>query len=258
MILAPRLRTLALITALLAAAGASAVAACTSSTTTTTFTPITGIEIQSASLVAGFGCGTEPNQVYRYVAALSFASGPDGGAVGAPVFQSGVPLTNIFECFSDGVFENLPTSDAGSLTFKVSVFAYSQGAYIAAGLPSNLGCPPMPDGGFCVPSSTPVTSGQEDKASWTTLCTATQQAGTPVIAMCGPLASTVGPEADAAADASRDGALDAGPDATSTPADGSSEAAAPDGAVTSPDAGVDGAAGDAAADGAAGDGATDG
>jgi hypothetical protein len=251
-ILAPRLRTLALIAALLAAAGASTVAACTSSTTTTTFPPITGIEIQSAALVAGFGCGTGPNQVYRYVAALSFASGPDGGAGGPPAFQSGVPLTNIVECFADGVFENLPTSDAGSLTFSISVFAYSQSAYIAAGLPSDLGCPPVPDGGFCIPASTPVTSGQEDKASWTTLCSATEQLGTPVLAMCGPLTSTVGPETDAAADdAARDGALDAGPDATTTPGDGSSEAELPD-------AGVDGGAADGATDAAAADSATDG
>ncbi len=243
MILASRLRTLALLGVLLAAAGASAVAACTSSTTTTTFTPITGIEIQSASLVAGFGCGTEPNQVFRYVATLSFASGPDGGGVGAPVFQSGVPLTNIFECFSDGVFENLPTSDAGSLTFKVSVFAYNQSAYIAAGLPDDLGCPPIPDGGFCAPSSTPVTAGQEGKASWTTLCTATQQAGTPVIAVCPPLVSTTeAPETDGGPDAARDGALDAAPDATSAAPDASSDAAPPDAAAAEPDgAPVDGA-----------------
>jgi hypothetical protein len=253
-ILASRLRTLAMGTALLAAAGASAVAACTSSTTTTTFTPITGIEIQSASLVAGFGCGTEPNQVFRYVAVLNFASGLDGGGVGAPVFQSGVPLTNIFECFSDGVFENLPTSDAGSLTFKVSVFAYSQSAYEAAGLPEDLGCPPIPDAGFCTPSSTPVTASQEDKASWKTLCTATQQAGTPVIAMCPPLVSTTeAPETDAAIDAARDGALDAAPDATSAAPDASNDAEPPDGAAAEPDgAPVDGAPVDGAlVDGAA-------
>ncbi len=243
MILASRLRTLALVTALLAAAGASAVAACTSSTTTATFTPITGIEIQSASLVAGFGCGTEPNQVFRYVASLSFASGLDGGGLGAPVFQSGVPLTNIFECFSDGVFENLPTSDAGSLTFKVSVFAYSQSAYVAAGLPGDLGCPPIPDAGFCAPSSTPVTPGQESKASWTTLCTATQQAGTPVIAVCPPLVSTTGaPETDAGADAARDAAVDASPDATAAALDAAADAEPPDGATAEPDgAPVDGA-----------------
>jgi hypothetical protein len=250
-ILASRLRTLAQVTALLAAAGASAVAACTSSTTTTTFTPITGIEIDSASLVAGFGCGTGENQVYRYVAALNFASGLDGGAPGAAVVQSNVPLTNIFECFSDGVFENLPPSDAGSLTFKVSIFAYSQSAYIAAGLPANLGCPPMQDGGFCSPSSTPITSGQEDKASWRTLCTATQQAGTPVIAVCPPLSTTEAPGADASSDAARDGEVDAGPDVAAAVPDASSEdAESPDAAPPAPDgAPVDGAL-DGAADGA--------
>jgi len=272
-ILASRLRILGL----LAAAGAAAVASCSTTTATTTYTPITGIEIRSASLVAGFGCGEGPTQVYRYAAAVSYASGsePDaatgGGARDAghtpdaeagatlaeaglapvvapvetrvPVEQNRVPLTNIFDCFADGVFENLPSSDAGSLTFNVTIFAYNKEKYDEARLPPDPGCPPGVDAGGCTPTSQPLTAAQEALAPWTTLCTATQQAGTPVIAVCGPLvpampfesgdAAADGPvEApDGAADVSSEGATDAAPDATNTPG------SATDGGAAAPDAG---------------------
>ena len=225
---------------LLAAAGPTALAACTSSTTPTTFTPITGIEIASAALVAGFGCGMGPGQVYRYAAVVTYQNGLGAGEAGAPVTQSGVPLTNVFDCFADGVFENLPSSDAGSLTFKVAIFAYSFNDYGAAGLPASVGCPPVPDAGNCTPSSQPVTPGQERLATLTTTCTATQQAGTPVIAVCLPLVENPARSfeiGDASADAAREGAADAAPDATITAPDAST-----DGGMVSPDAAADGGA----------------
>jgi hypothetical protein len=261
--LASRVRTLGLI----AGAGACAVAACATTAATTTYTPITGIEIPSAALVSGFGCGTGQTQVYRYAAALSYgedagtepsatpdaeAGRPDaqvgvrddaeagatdaeagatdaeagatdaeagvpGTEVGAPevtrvpVEQNGVPLTNIFDCFADGVFENLPSSDAGSQTFVVTIFAYTKDSYDDAGLPANLGCPPALDGGQCTPASEPLTSAQESMAPWTTVCTATQQQGTPVVAVCAPLESpATGIETDGSAPAAPDGGVDAG------------------------------------------------
>jgi hypothetical protein len=222
-------------------AGASAVAACATTTTTAVFTPITGIVIQSQSLLTGFICGDEDDQVYRYAAVVTYA-GPDGGPVepAVPVEQSGAPLTNIFECFTDGVFENLPSSDAGSLSFTVSIFAYNKKEYVSASLPSDLACPPMVDGGFCTAGSEPISSVQEAAATWTTVCTATQLSGTPVFAVCGPLlplaplvtgsdaTADAAPEAstDAAADASggQDGGSDAGGPADA--GDGAAEAAA--------------------------------
>ncbi len=247
MILASRLR-LVLLGGLFAAAGAAAIAvgaACSTTTTTTTFTPITGIEIRSAALVSGFGCGTEDSQVFRYAATVGFAAAADAGALVRP--PSGPPLfTNIFDCFADGVFENLPTSDAGSLTFSVAIFAYNENAYDAAGLPGNLGCAPTPDGGAlqCVPSTLPLTADQERDATWTTLCTATQQSGTPVIAVCAPLQSTraaTGPDAavDAAMDGTApaaDGAADAAEDASPTP-DGATDGGVSPDADASPDDG---------------------
>jgi hypothetical protein len=256
-ILASRLRILGL----LAAAGTAAVVACTTTTTTTTFTPITGIEIQSAALVAGFGCGTGPGQVFRYAAAVSFAGGNDAGAL---VQQSGVPLTNIFDCFADGVFENLPSSDAGSLTFNVAIFAYNEDDYVTkAGLPANLGCIPTPDGGAmgCVPGTQPLTPTQEGFATWTTVCTATQQAGTPVIAVCGPLVSTRGAGLDASTDAATDGPAEATADAA-TDAAADAAANATDAAIQAPDGAADGGvaadAGDASEDASVADGNSDG
>lgn len=221
-----RVRTLGL----LAAAGATALGACTSSTTSTTYTPITGILINSATLVAGFGCGQGRGEVYRYAAVVTFQA-EDGGA-GGQVTQNGTPLTNIFECWTNGVFENLPSSESGSLTFHVDIFAYNHDDYYnkATLLPSDLGCPPVFEGGTCTPgASFPVTPTNEAAATWTTSCTATQQAGTPVFAVCDPLALDGGA---ASADASRDGAADAASDASVPTAD----ATAPDATVTMPDA----------------------
>ncbi len=232
MISASRLRLLGL----LAAAGTAAAAACTTTTTTTTFTPITGIEIRSAALVAGFGCGTGSGQVFRYAAAVSYAGGADAGAL---VLQSGVPLTNIFDCFADGVFENLPSSDAGSLTFNVAIFAYSEGDYFGkADLPDDLGCAPTPDGGAlqCVPASRPLTPAQQAAATWTTLCTATQQSGTPVIAVCGPLRSARATPDASSTDATADGPAVAPPADATTDAPVDATSSTPDSGATGPDA----------------------
>jgi hypothetical protein len=244
---------------LFAGAGAAAMASCTSSTTTTTYTPITGILIDSQALAAGFGCGLGDNQVYRYAAAVSFDNSADGGQdgtvgeAGALVEQNDVPLTNIFECFVDGVFENLPTSDAGSLTFIVSIYAYNLDRYQTAGLPASLGCPPTEDGGLCTSGTVPLTAAQKNLAPWTTTCIATQQSGTPVIAVCGPLVAPASEPGDGSTDAALDAASDAASDAGAVDAAGDAGVAPPlDGAEPAADGGdastsTDGAPSDGAA-----------
>ena len=112
-----------------AVAAACALAGCPGTATTTTYTPITGILIRSSSLVTGYGCGTGPGQVYKYAALLKYAE--DGGASG-PVVYSGV-----FDCYSDGLFSNLPADDAGSLSFDVTIVAWN-----AASFPAPLQCVP--------------------------------------------------------------------------------------------------------------------
>ncbi len=202
---------------------ACAIAACDTTTTTTAYTPITGILIRSSSLVEGFGCGTGPNQVYRYVATVDYANAtmatPDGGAAAQP---SGAPWTNIFDCFTDGVFENLPSSTTGSQAFVVSIFAYDTASYKRAGLPVDLGCPPGMAGSAAVCVSPPqrLSRAAAQQALWTTTCSATQEQGIPVLAVCLPLTqSKTSAEAGALDGAALDGAtgMDAG--TTSTDAD---------------------------------------
>ncbi|HEY5145248.1 MAG TPA: hypothetical protein VII82_00710 [Polyangiaceae bacterium] len=175
--------------------------ACTSTTTTLPYTPITGIVILSRSLVAGYGCGTAdagPDEIYRYAAVLTSAP-PDGGTDAS---ASQLPLTNIFDCFADGVFENLQGS-----TFDLKIYAYKKASYDAAALPLSLGCTPgQSSDASCTPAAQALTPSQEAAADWTTTCYATQQSGAPVLATCGPLE---GAGATGAVDASSGTSTDA-------------------------------------------------
>lgn len=126
-------RTLATLAgASLVAAGIAAIAGCPSTTaTTTTFTPITGIEILASELTVGHGCSDTPeagsNAVFRYAAIVSYA--PDSGAP-----DGGVTVwADVFECFANGVFENLPVNDGGNQLFDLVVFAWTE-----AGFPPEL------------------------------------------------------------------------------------------------------------------------
>lgn len=226
------------------AAGACVLAGCPTTAATTTFVPITGVVVKSADLVTGFGCGQGPTEVFRYVAILNYAAPADAGPDAAAPTGEGSPWVNAFECFTDAVFENLPALN-GNLNFTVTIYAYDQATYQAAGLPADLGCPAgaPPDGGACplgnLAFSTTSTTGQKSQASqanWTTTCVATEQLGVPVLAVCAPLTSQ-SPAADAGSDAGDAGsdagdAGDAGTeDAPSTPADaeaGTPEASLPD------------------------------
>jgi hypothetical protein len=197
------------------AATACATIACATQSTATAYTPITGITIESSALVNGYGCGTGSDQVFRYAAVVSYAPIADA----APDAQaSGATWTNIFDCFTDGVFENLPVSSSGYQTFVVSIFAYNEKSYAAAGLPSDLGCVPgMPtDGAICVDGSQSVNARDKELASWTATCIATQQQGVPVLAICPPLGTTADASAQDASAPTDAGA--AGPDADASDA----------------------------------------
>lgn len=208
------------------AAVVCALAACATTTTTAAYTPITGILIRSSALVAGFGCGTGPHQVYRYVAIVDYARA-DGGAqrdAQAEPQTGGPPWTNVFDCFADGVFENLPSSSTGSQAFDVSIFAYDQASYDKSGLPSELGCLPGLTAAAACPSTPEVIAAAVTaQAPWTTTCTATQQQGIPVLAVCSPLS-----DAKTSAEA---GAPDGGPVEGGALEGGPSEAGAVDGST---------------------------
>jgi hypothetical protein len=213
--------------------------ACTSTTTTLPYTPITGIVILSRTLVAGYGCGTAdagPDEIYRYAAVLRYAQ-PDGGTDASTMPPL---LTNVFDCFADGVFENLPTVEGS--TFDLKIYAYDKASYDAAALPASLGCTPgQSSDASCTPASLALTPSQEAAADWTTTCYATQQSGAPVLATCAPL------EAANAANAVDASSADAA-DAANAIVDGQADSESSTDAASS-DAGVntDGApAGDAA------------
>jgi hypothetical protein len=165
-------------------ATAAMLAGCPSSPTTATYTPITGIVIASSDLVAGHGCGTGPDQVYKYVAVLAQAATPS------------VPYTSlVVPCDSNAQFSNL-ASDSGDFEYRIYIFAYN-----FASFPPSLLCTPGHfDGGGCpgdVPSATAAAGNTQDAAitpifppNWTTQCTAIEPAGVSEVATCAPLEPT--------------------------------------------------------------------
>jgi hypothetical protein len=178
----------------LVAALAGVLAGCPAAATTVAYTPITGILIRSSALVAGYGCGTGAGQVYEYAAFLSYTD--DGGPPG-PVVYSGV-----FDCYSDGLFSNLPADDSGSLSFDLTIIAWNRASF-----PPALACGPVvDDGGFttCPGDSPDIVATNEGTPNWITNCTATQQSGVSVLAVCAPLSATHA-EADAGVDDASDG-----------------------------------------------------
>jgi hypothetical protein len=148
---------------------ALAMAACASTNTPSGINPITEIVIRSGSLVAGHGCGTGGDEVYKYAAIVSNVQAPDQ------------QYASVFDCFADGVFVSLPASPTGDLDFTVQILAFDSADYspsieAAASDPAALL-------GY--------------HATWTTSCTATQQPNVAVLAVCTPLVATGGGALDA-------------------------------------------------------------
>jgi hypothetical protein len=177
-------RRKALVAVLSSGLTASVLAGCPSTATTTGYTPVTGIRVSSADLTAGFGCGEAPGQVYAYAALLSYSD--DAGVRQAPVYSL------VTDCYSDALFSNLPASVSGSLSFAVTILAWNQGSFPAA-----LQCAPPtvtnPNAAYPCPGDEVATVlSSEGTADWSTTCTATQQSGVSVLAVCPPLAPAGG------------------------------------------------------------------
>jgi hypothetical protein len=167
-------------------------AACTTSTTTTVYTPITGIQIPSATIVSGYGCGAGADQVYRYAAVIS---APVGDAATSSVLAS-----SVFPCFSDGVFSNLPVSTTSA--FSVAIYAFNQASF-----PTALDCTSSP----CPGDDAGAVAAAIAAANWTTTCTGTEIAGVTAIATCPPLQPTAAAPGGSAGDSGAEGAADDGP-----------------------------------------------
>jgi hypothetical protein len=151
--------------------------ACASSAATTAFTPITGVLVRSDSLVTGHGCGTADTQVFKYAIVLTT---PDHLASAKIVSTSASSSDSqtyypaaIQDCFSDAEFRGLPTTDYGLI-----VYAYNARDYAAVA--SSLPNPPNPQTDYF------DTFGKAPH-TWSTTCTATQQANIEVLAVCQPL-----------------------------------------------------------------------
>jgi hypothetical protein len=149
-----------------------AIAGCTTSGPATAYTPITGIQILAAEIVAGRGCGRGMGQVYKYAAVV--AQTGDGG-VPTRTLTSGV-----FDCFADAIFSNLQPLDGGAPVFEVSIYAYDNDSF-----PGALDCPqsvapcPGDDASAVLP--------WEQAANWTAICTVSQSQGITTVASCPPL-----------------------------------------------------------------------
>jgi hypothetical protein len=147
-------------------------AGCNAAATTTAYTPITGLQISSSDVVAGHGCGTGAQQVYKYAAVVSSPTA-DGGT---PAFRT----SGVFDCFADGVFSNLPSLDGGNPTFVISIFAYDQASFPdALQCPANTAPCPGDDAGAVDPFAA--------AANWTATCTGTEIQGVTAAVTCTPL-----------------------------------------------------------------------
>lgn len=161
--------------------------------------PVAGITIRSQSLTEGYGCGTSPGQVYKYVAVVRQVAG--GSSPGL------IASWQIYDCFADGTFAYLCTygADGGVSDFDVSVYAYNADTWGSVGssiqnrletdtaqglFPVNC---PADAGGIANPPS-------ESAANWTTTCTATQQEGIQVLANCNLPMTPAGGSGDANGD----------------------------------------------------------
>jgi len=172
-------------------ASACWLAGCPTTSTLTAYTPITGIVIRSADLVAGHGCGTGPDQVYKYVAVLAYSAGGSNKPK-----SSIVPYTStVVSCYTDAIFSNLQASAGSNPSYDFTVYVY---AYNATSFPQALACTPDTAGGCpgdnpCS-TATPCDAGVEPRypPSWTATCSATELAGVPALATCGALEPVTG------------------------------------------------------------------
>lgn len=161
---------------------------CPATTTTGPYTPITGIQVNAASLVYGIGCGTANDQVFMYAGVVSYTIEADASFPQPP--PDALP-SGVYDCFANGIFSNLPASEAGTLNFTVQIFAFNEASF-----PPELSC--AEDAGVLggthgvtCPGDTPTNVIKfEHDANWTTTCTGTQVPGATVPAVCGPLVPT--------------------------------------------------------------------
>ena len=156
------------------AAGAAGLA-CGSSSATAILVPITGVTVRAESITTGLGCGRGSSQIFKYAVVVY---GPNPMALGT--FDT--PLaSNVYDCFSDGLFANLPAT-AGSTDYALSVYAYNAQAYEAA-------TDAKIRAALAGASSTTLAA---TSPTFTTTCSATEIPDVQALAVCQPLVAGAG------------------------------------------------------------------
>ena len=125
--------------AMLLGAVAGTGAACGSTASSEILQPITGVTLRAESLTAGHGCGTASTQLFKYSVLVLVANADDAANPSIPVAQKRydeVVAGNVYDCFTDGTFVDLPVVvlPSGQTVgfYQLQVFAYNQASYAAA------------------------------------------------------------------------------------------------------------------------------
>jgi len=168
---------------------------CNADAGTTIIAPTTGITVQAQPLVATFGCGQQPGQVYKYAAVVE-------DSTGRPVYAE------VYDCFADATFVNLAAAPNGSLSFSVLVYAWdfldydAHASAIGAGI-NTIAVAAAADAS--APNPFLVVP-----ATYSTSCTATQTTNIVQLAVCGPLAPEGSTPLEAGAGVDSGRAVDSG------------------------------------------------
>lgn len=154
-------------------ASGAAPLACGSSASTAILAPITGITVRAEAVTAGLGCGRANAQIFKY-AVVVFGQNP--AALGTfDTYLAG----NVYDCFSDGLFVNLPAT-AGNTDYRLHVYAYNAAAYGAA-----------TDATIRAAVANPTMLAATNP-TFTTTCSATEVPDVQALAVCQPLTAGSG------------------------------------------------------------------
>jgi hypothetical protein len=167
--------TAAIIATTVGVAALFGLAACPGSPSTTLYTPITGLVINSESLLSGIGCGTAPGQVYKYAAVVTLAGDAS---------EPGLPVSGVFDCFTNAQFANLATPDGNLTSYDIAIYAFNEASFPAAELG---GCDNLESDASCQGENPTTVLKYAGMANWTTTCTATQVPGVSEVAVCNSL-----------------------------------------------------------------------
>lgn len=173
---------------------------CPSSTTSLPYTPYTGINFVSQTIVSGHGCGMGDDQVFNYVVVIGDPT--DAGLPSLAPLADGAPgaYASLVDCFTNAVFSSVASAPDGGPTVEAWIYAYDFADFQQA---TQNGSPPA--FASCTEPTCPLSLSDVQTiirtystySTYTTTCTATPESGDNVLASCLPLQSTQG--ADAAA-----------------------------------------------------------